>query len=402
MKLAYLGIPHFGGTHTVYVSLRDGLAGHGVEVRWLGVGSRARAVAADPAWAHERARGDVVEAAAGGERQLAEAMARHLLQAGYAGVFVNVLASRVQTNAIRYMPPGLRRIMIVHGITPATYAAAGAVRDHVDATVGVAERIRTDLCTGFGFRSDRTLTIPNAIAVDRFLAASRAAADDGPLRLLSFGRVEEAAKGVLWLPAILQRAGLGRAVLTVAGDGPDRQRLETRCAPLGPAVRFLGRIPVGAEPELYARHDVFLMPSRFEGFGQTIVEAMAAGCVPVVSRIRGVTDTIVTDGEDGFLFPVGDVGAAGAIVRRLADDRALLARLAAAARQRAAGRFGLPQQAAAYARLIREVMARPPAAPPPLPWDTWSYPAGLRPGLRTWLPEPVKNVLRTWRERRAA
>lgn len=402
MKLAYLGVPHFGGTHTVYVSLRDGLADHGIEVRWLGVGSRARAVTADPAWTLERAHGDVIETATDDDRQLAEAMIQYLLRARYAGVFVNVLASRIQTNAVRFMPDELRRIMIVHGITPATYAAAAAIRDHVHATVCVAPRIRVDLCAQHGFPSDTTWTIPNAIAVDRFLAAARRPAENRELRILSFGRVEEAAKGVLWLPTILQRTGLDKATLTVAGDGPDRQRLEARCAPLGPAVRILGRVPLGSEPDLYARHDVFLMPSRFEGFGQTIVEAMAAGCVPVVSRIRGVTDTIVTDGEDGFLFPVGDVAAAGAILRRLADDRALLARVAAAARHRATDRFGLAQQAAAYAEVIREVMARPPASAPSLPWDAWSYPAGLRPGVRAWLPEPVKNVLRTWKERLAA
>jgi hypothetical protein len=129
---------------------------------------------------------------------------------------------------------------------------------------------------------------------------------------------------------------------------------------------------------------------------------MAAGCVPVATRLRGVTDNIVEDGRSGLLFPVGAVADAAAAIAGLAADRARLEAMAEAAGTRARTLFGQDVQAAAYARLIREVMAHPPAAPPPLPWDAWSYPAGLRPGLRTWLPEPIKNVLRTWRERRAA
>ncbi|MDX7324888.1 glycosyltransferase, partial [Providencia rettgeri] len=56
---------------------------------------------------------------------------------------------------------------------------------------------------------------------------------------------------------------------------------------------FLGAVHPEAVFDLLLRHDVLVMPSRFEGFGLTITEAMSAGCIPVVSRIRGVTDTIV-------------------------------------------------------------------------------------------------------------
>jgi glycosyltransferase involved in cell wall biosynthesis len=401
MRFAYFVHPHLGGTYTVYACLRRGLAAHGIEVRWLGVGPGATALLDDASWAHERGHGEVVDLRSGSDAALARAMVEHILARGYDGVFVNVLASRVQTNAIRFMPAHVRRIMLVHNITPGTYAAARSVRDWVDATVGVSPRIRDDLVARHGFPADRTVAIGNAVDLAAFAAVGRSTGA-GPLRLLSLGRIEDAAKGVFWLPEIAARLRPGEATLTIAGDGPDLAALRAYSRPLGERIASIGRVALAEVPGVMAAHDVLLVPSRFEGFGQTIIEAMAAGCVPVVSRIRGVTDTVVTDGKDGFLFPVGDVAAAAALVRRLAGDRALLARLSAAARRSAAARFDLARQAVAYAAVIASVTRHSPRAAPPLPWERWSYPAGLRPGLRSCLPAPLKNLLRTWKERMAA
>ena len=59
-RFAYLGFPHLGGTFTVYRDLRDGLAKAGVEVRWLGTGTASQTAFCDPAWAGEKAPGQVV------------------------------------------------------------------------------------------------------------------------------------------------------------------------------------------------------------------------------------------------------------------------------------------------------------------------------------------------------
>lgn len=399
-RWAFLVRPHLGGTWSAYAALRQGLARHGVELRWVGLGEEAAAAAADPAWAEARAHGEALHLPGAAEAEQGLATARHLA-AHYDGVFVNVLACPIQTNAARHLPPRLRRILVCHSTSPGTYAAARAMRRHAHAAVGVSERIAADLVRRHGFSADRTRAIPNAVDLDRFLAAPRAARAPGtPLRLLSFGRLEEASKGIFWLPAILARLGEGEATLTVAGDGPDGAGLRRRLAPFGDRVAWLGPVPPSAVPALCARHDAFLLPSRYEGFGQTLIEAMAAGCVPVASRLPGVTDRIVTDGRSGFLFPVGGVAAAAAALRRLAAEPGLLAAMGEVARGEAQGRFGLERQAEAYMALIRAVEALPEdaVAPPP---QRWSLPPGLKPGLRTLLPEPVKRHLRAWRERLA-
>jgi hypothetical protein len=123
--------------------------------------------------------------------------------------------------------------------------------------------------------------------------------------------------------------------------------------------------------------------------------------VPIASRIRAVSDTIVRDGETGFLFSVGDVRAAAAAVRRLALDRAALQRMSDAARADVQERFAVEAMAARYAAILNATRAAPRLTAPPLPIDRWRYPAGLNPGLRTYLPTGLKNTLRVWRERLA-
>jgi glycosyltransferase involved in cell wall biosynthesis len=114
----------------------------------------------------------------------------------------------------------------------------------------------------------------------------------------------------------------------------------------------VGQVSPDEVPRILADHDVLLAPSRFEGFGYSVIEAMASGCVPIASRIRAVSDTIVRDGETGFLFSVGDVRAAAAAVRRLALDRAALQRMSDAARADVQERFAVEAMAARYAAIL--------------------------------------------------
>ncbi|MEA1049009.1 glycosyltransferase family 4 protein [Lamprobacter modestohalophilus] len=402
MRYAFFGVPHTGGTHTVYYALRTGLAAHGIEVKWLGVGPRAQEALADPTWAHEHHHGEVVAGDITDEQQQGATLVRFLETSGaFDGVFVNVLASRVQTNAMRYLSPEIRRVMIVHSITPGTYAAARAIRNQVHATVGVSPRIRDDLVHQHGFDPVRTQAIPNALDLSQFEQPREPRGSGEPLRLLFLGRLKDIDKGVFWLPEILARLPEHAVRLSVAGDGPDRTALEDRCAGLGERIRFLGRVPPEQVPALAASHDVFLFPSRFEGLPLTLVEAMAAGCVPVATRIKGVTDFVVRDGHTGLLFPIGDVEAAAASIRTLVDDPSRLAAMSLAARQSIEGRFDRAQMASAYAGVLQAVQDDPPALKPPLPLSRWAYPRGLRSGMRTLLPTGVKNWLRVWRERLA-
>ncbi len=396
MRVAYFGFPHLGGTFQVFRHLRAGLRPLGITVQWVGIGEGAHQALADPSWSAEMGCGFVVGGRESAPDVWARQLARALEAATFDAVFINVLADTVQTNLARYLPPHILRIMIVHNITPGTYGAARAVRDHVHATIAISPRIQEDLLRRYGFQAERVVTIPHAVepcSPSGFVERS----PDEPLRLLFLGRIEDQAKGVLLLPGILRRLA-DNITLTVAGDGPDLAKLKRRCREFGERVRFVGAVRYGDTAELLARHHVMIMPSRFEGFGLTLVEAMAAGCVPVVSQIRGVTDWITTDGHDGMLFPIGNTAEAATCIADLDRDRGLLQSMSETARLSAQAGYTRAAMAASYQQLLERVRADPPAIAEPLDLAKWEIPRGLRAGLRTRLPRPVKNLLRRLKE----
>ena len=130
----------------------------------------------------------------------------------------------------------------------------------------------------------------------------------------------------------------------------------------------------------------------------SLIECMAAGCVPVASRIRGATDAIVRHAENGFLFPIGDTAAASALLARLAQDGALHARMREAGIRTVRERFSARALTDSYLGLFRTVAGHA-ERPPQLAISEWRLDSGLRPGWWFHLPQGVKNVLRVVRDR---
>lgn len=402
MKCAYFVRPHIGGTYSVFTRMRTALARSGTELRWIAAGAVGDAVAPPrgPGMENAMRSGDIIDGMGVlDEETRARRIISFLRDNRFEAVFVNVLSQRFETNLVRYLPPDIVRIMIVHSITPGTYAAAQAIRDHVHATVGVSKRCRDDLVRGYGFDAGRMLVIPNGFTRDPDALRVPSPRKPGqPLRLLFLGRIEDNSKGVFWLPGILRQLRCAWH-LTVAGDGPDLPELRRRLVSFGDRVSFAGMVPPVDVPGLFNRHDVMLMPSRFEGCPMTLIEAMSEGCPTVASRIAGVTDSIVTEGEDGLLFPVGDCRQAARHVDRLAADPALREAMGRAAALKAAAAFDDAAVGQAYAGLLENLREELPPIAAPLPLSQWSMPGALHTSLRSRLPKPVKNWLRLMRER---
>jgi glycosyltransferase involved in cell wall biosynthesis len=98
--------------------------------------------------------------------------------------------------------------------------------------------------------------------------------------------------------------------LLLVGDGEERGRLETRASELAlEGVRFLGFRNQSELPAFFALADVFVLPSRHEPWGLIVNEAMAAGCAVIVSDEVGAHADLVTDGIEGFVFPIGHIDA---------------------------------------------------------------------------------------------
>jgi glycosyltransferase involved in cell wall biosynthesis len=157
--------------------------------------------------------------------------------------------------------------------------------------------------------------------------------------------------------------------LAIAGEGEDRQTLETlvREKGLGLRVQLLGQRE--DIPDLQAAADVFAMASYSEGLPLAVLEAMFGGN-PVVSTDVGGISEAVTHGRQGLLTPVEDSAALAEALRAMISDRELRERFGRAARHRAETEFGVGVMTQAYERLYRGERTaaggrREPAAGPP-------------------------------------
>jgi glycosyltransferase involved in cell wall biosynthesis len=120
--------------------------------------------------------------------------------------------------------------------------------------------------------------------------------------------------------------------LVIAGEGPDREPLESRAQELGIAERvsFMGAQPRRRIVELFRAADATILSSSWENFPHTVVEALAVG-TPVLAMEAGGVAEVVRDGENGLLVAAGDTAALGEAVRRYFRDDALRERLRSAA-----------------------------------------------------------------------
>lgn len=123
--------------------------------------------------------------------------------------------------------------------------------------------------------------------------------------------------------------------LLIVGDGEERGALERQVAELGlSGVRFCGFKNQTEMPRFLEMATVFVLPARHEPWGLIVNEAMAAGCPAIVTDDVGCQPDLVTDGVEGFVYPVGDVGALTDRLRRMLATPETAAAMGEAARAR--------------------------------------------------------------------
>jgi glycosyltransferase involved in cell wall biosynthesis len=399
MRVAYFCEPQVGGTYSFFKRMRPLLAAHGIEFRCISPCSGERLAGTR----FEGDRGvDDVRFPEDDLPAATEILIRHLNARQYDAVIVLPGSDILAVNLVRYLPRGIRTAARVPMITRGAYAPAKAIEPSLDLVFAVSHRVADDLFGRYRVSPEKIRIIYNGADV-RPESGRRPAAAGGPFRLLYSGRLSDLDKGVLLLPDILRRirAEGVDAHLTLAGTGPDEERLREEFVRFGlqEAVRMPGNVTLDEVTALLAETDCFLLPSRFEGCPNALLEAMAAGCACVAARIAGSVERIVEDGRSGLLAPVADAAAFARLAVRLARDPAERQAMGAAARQRIEQHFSAGHTAAAYARALQELRNLPDRRAAPLPLERYVVPGAMRPTWRTRIPPPVKNFLRKWMER---
>ncbi|MBI3323189.1 MAG: glycosyltransferase family 4 protein [Candidatus Omnitrophica bacterium] len=140
------------------------------------------------------------------------------------------------------------------------------------------------------------------------------------------------------VPALL--IDFPRLQVLLVGDGPERAGLVRLSYELGIADHVVISHPIEDTRIPMATMRAFVAPALEEGFGLSIVEAMAAG-VPVIAADVGGPSRVIENGRSGFLVPPGDSPSVGLAIRSLLTDPALHGRIASAARERARREFDM-------------------------------------------------------------
>jgi glycosyltransferase involved in cell wall biosynthesis len=162
-------------------------------------------------------------------------------------------------------------------------------------------------------------------------------------------------KGVdILLEALARPEARGIAAL-IAGEGPERARLEARAVALGVQAAFLGTVDARQRSSLLAMADALVIPSvelasgRSEGAPVVAVEGLAAGLPVIASRVGGLPWSV---GKAGLLVEPGDAGELARVLARLRDEPELRRELSDAARRKARS-FGWGAAARRLEALLR-------------------------------------------------
>jgi len=230
---------------------------------------------------------------------------------------------------------GLEAPDLLAYVSPDVYLARRAAH-----TTVLNEDVRT-VFAGRGVPEKRLTVIPNGVDLERFSDVDEDRVSEVET---TYGLSEGPA--VLFVGTIMPRKGvddLVRAIAEVVEEGYDDVRVVlageddldgeyvaeveslVREAGLESTVTMPGFVPAEDLPALYAAADVFAMPSREEGFGMTVTEAMAAGTPVVGTRVGGIPQ-LVADGQEGALVDPNDPEALATALYRVlsSSDRAVM------------------------------------------------------------------------------
>ena len=232
-------------------------------------------------------------------------------------------------------------------------------------TLGPADRvivqsgIERAFLLGLGVPEDRLVRIPTGISLAPFAGMPGSAGDDR-LRLLTVGRLDVVQKGLATLvEALAQLPASVRWEARLLGDdwgGAAVLRDLAGRRGVGDRIRIEGPATRAEILAAYRDADVFVLPSRFESFPRSVLEAMAAGLPIVATRVGGVPE-IVAEGSNALLVPPDDPGALARGMAEIASDAGRRRAFGRVSRSRAS-EYSWENLIPRYVALFQELLAR--------------------------------------------
>ncbi len=200
--------------------------------------------------------------------------------------------------------------------------------------------------------ASRIAVVPNPVPKAARVDPAPGSQDASRHRIVGMGRLGKEKGFDLLIRAF---AGIARDHpgwdVTILGEGEERGALAAEIERSGVAGRVSLAGRTADTESVLRRSDLFVLPSRYEGFPNALCEAMACGIPVVAFDCRSGPATIVRDGVDGVLVPAEDVGALSSAMARLIADPQLRQRMGAAAAE-VSDRFSVERIASLWERIL--------------------------------------------------
>jgi glycosyltransferase involved in cell wall biosynthesis len=169
--------------------------------------------------------------------------------------------------------------------------------------ISISDHAKEQLIDRYGFEKSSIKMIPHGVNIDKFYPRKEvySKVDCKKTTLLYVGRIGPR-KGLELVLNAINKIGDDDIEFLIAGTGRHENHLQRLTAEINVTsqVKFLGYVPSDDLPILYSSADIFLLPSRYEGFGLVLLEAMACG-TPVIGSNAGGIPTVINDGVSGFI-----------------------------------------------------------------------------------------------------
>jgi glycosyltransferase involved in cell wall biosynthesis len=223
--------------------------------------------------------------------------------------------------------------------------------------ITVSQQSRRDIVARMHVDPSRIRVVP--VAVDQTVFTPQPETARVPGRIFAVASADVSLKGVVPLLHAIAAVRRARPVdLVILGEARTGGAVSRtmRELGLGDCVRFVRGIDDADVARHYARAEIAVVPSLYEGFSIPALQAMSSG-VPLVTTTAGALPEVAgRNGETALLVPPGDAGALADAIGRLLDDPALRARLGEAALRRSRALFSWEATARATADVYREVL----------------------------------------------
>ncbi|WP_209332841.1 glycosyltransferase family 4 protein [Lunatimonas salinarum] len=330
--------PHVSGPYTFFITLKNGMKKYGWNVMGLNLTDKTEA--------------DGFIAISPSEQDVINDELALLLSKYHIDVFlpISYIEFHIAARHIKTHTKIIKVSMVLN------YDILLINRDYTDMFVVTTPRQYSDLIN-LGIESNKLQIIP----FSTYLYGTKTNKNES-VKLGFIGRISHPRKGVLFIPRIFSsiRKKQKNVKLKYLGGGQDLNALKMMhfFDRLANRVEFTGMFQIEDIPRLASDIDIFLMPSKSEGFGIVLIEAMSMGIVPIVSRIEGVTDWIVEDGLSGFVVDRNEKTFVEKALYLIENPKKRKA-MAKQARQRVVEMFTVEIVSERYAELLEKVLDLP-------------------------------------------